>query len=191
MGPALAKSHRVGSGRELVTVMSSKFSDADRQRILAESRATLARGLEDHPNMVAALDDPPVNEDTYVRSEPRVESLNERHRREITETEARFEIERERERVKRESAEQKHAEVAANAAAVQRIAELEAEVLEVARATGTVCEALENELARVTRENTELKLAQAKLETRLAELQLNAAPDRSNSVIDLSPPHVN
>jgi hypothetical protein len=65
-----------------------------------------------------------------------------RHAREITEQEQRFEFERER---------QARAMIVANAAAEQRIADLEAEVLEVARATGTVCDALEHELARVTR----------------------------------------
>jgi hypothetical protein len=36
------------------------------------------------------------------------------------------------------------------------------------KATSTLCEALENELAHVTRENTELKTKQAQLETALA-----------------------
>jgi len=60
VGPALAKCHRVGSGSDLVTAMSSKFSLADRQRNLAEGRAILARRLEDQPNTMAASDDPPV-----------------------------------------------------------------------------------------------------------------------------------
>ncbi|MGV7215034.1 hypothetical protein [Bradyrhizobium sp. UFLA05-112] len=120
--------------------------------------------------------------------EPRVESLNERHRREITEEEARFGTEREPER-------QGRAEIA-NAAADQRIAGLEAEVLELARATNAVIEALEVELSRATSENRELKLAQARLETRLAELQLKISeatvPERSSKIIDLPPlPRVN
>jgi hypothetical protein len=120
-----------------------------------------------------------------------VESINMRHRREITQQEQEFEIEREREHVRQE-----RTRIAANAAAEQRIAELEAELAELARATSTVADAFEHELSYVTSENRELKLSQARLETRLAELQLqvteSSASDRGNKIINLPPlPSVN
>jgi hypothetical protein len=61
-------------------------------------------------------------------------------------------------------------------------------VLEVARATGTVCEALEKELAHVTRENAELKTEQAQLEAALAGVRLTLATGGRKAILDLPTP---
>jgi hypothetical protein len=65
--------------------------------------------------------------------------------------------------VKQERAERERAN-AANVAADQRVAELESDLTELARATSTAADAFEKELARVTKENAELKTKQAQLE---------------------------
>jgi septal ring factor EnvC (AmiA/AmiB activator) len=92
---------------------------------------------------------------------------------------------RERERVKQERAERERAN-AANAAADQRVAELESDLAELARATSTAADAFENELARVTKENAELKTKQVQLEAALAELRLTLA-ERAGKPLDLKP----
>ncbi|CCE11559.1 hypothetical protein BRAS3843_720019 [Bradyrhizobium sp. STM 3843] len=166
--------------------LMSKFTPEEAAEIIAQGRETLQRvdaALVDRSHEQISAGDPTGQ---FVRfAEPRVETTNQRHAREITEQDKRFEIEREREKRER-------ADIAANAAAEQRIAGLEAEVLGLARATNTVIEALEGELAHVTSENRELKLSRTRLETRLAELQLkvteNAASDRGNKILDLPNP---
>jgi PAS domain-containing protein len=150
----------------------SKFSPEEAARILADAYAHLT------PRDHAVPTDLPAEEVAY--EPPPAEDRVAKWKREADEQEERFARERER---------QERAEIAANAPAVQRIADLEAEVLEVARATGTVCEALENELAHVTRENTELKTRQAQLEAALADLRL-AVTERSDrkAMLDLPNP---
>ncbi|OKO71889.1 hypothetical protein [Bradyrhizobium sp. AS23.2] len=94
--------------------------------------------------------------------EPR-ESRNERHRRELSERDEQWAAERRRERASLE----------------RRIASLEAQVaglyeetIGLARATNTYTDALEHELAHRSAEVAELKLAQARLEKTIAELEL-------------------
>jgi len=70
----------------------------------------------------------------------------------------------------------------------QRIDGLEEQVLEVVRCMITACEGLENELARVTRENLELKTKQLNLEAALAELRLSLATDDRKAIRDLPNP---
>jgi hypothetical protein len=140
----------------------SKFSPEEAARILADAYAHLT-----------TRDDAVPTERKLLTS--RCGRPCRQVEREADEQEERFARERER---------QERAEIAANAAAVQRIADLEAEVLEVARATGTVCEALENELAHVTRENTELKIRQAQLEAVLADLRLALTGGVSVPIVD-------
>ncbi|OKO73745.1 hypothetical protein AC629_36390 [Bradyrhizobium sp. NAS80.1] len=154
----------------------SKFTPEEAAEIIAQSHETLRR-------VNAALAGPRLDLENAeaveiaASFEPRVETRNQRDRRELEQQEALFAVERERDRMER-------AEIAAVAAAEQRIAGLEAEVLELARATNTVIEALEGELAHVTSENRELKLAQVKLETRVAELRIKVTetvdPDRKD-----------
>jgi hypothetical protein len=175
--------------------MLNKFTPEEAAESIAESRETLRRIDARLAERWPIDEDISPNEsgtgkwDASVPCEPRVETTNERHRREITEQERHFGIERERERVRQERAVREHANTTA-VAANQRIAELEDEVLELARGCNAVVDALEHELARDTSENTELKLSQARLETRLAELSLKVAEtvaaDRSKA-IDLPP----
>ncbi|TGN74455.1 hypothetical protein EOW77_0033745 [Bradyrhizobium yuanmingense] len=120
---------------------------------------------------------------THVGDLPPVEPLNMRHRREIAEQERRFEAERESERAAQECIMRERTEIAASASTDQRIAELENDLVELARATSTVADALEHELSRVTRENLELKTALAKTEARLTELELRLVS--AGAVVDL------
>jgi hypothetical protein len=63
------------------------------------------------------------------------------------------------------------------------------DLLEVVRAAQTNGEALNNELSHVTRENRELKIRQAELETKLAELKLIVAErEGRKAILDLPNP---
>ena len=77
--------------------------------------------------------------------------------------------------------------IAEEAAALARIAGLEAEVLELAQGANAAVDALEAELAHVTAENAELKVSLARLETKLAELQLKIVETDTGKVISLPP----
>jgi hypothetical protein len=123
---------------------------------------------------------------TRVRYEC-VETFNQRCRRELSERDAAWEIERENECAAQERAERERAEIAANAAAERRIAELEAEMLDLARGCNAAVDALQNELSRVTSENADLRLKQSQRETTLAELRLTLATN-GKAVVDLPNP---
>jgi hypothetical protein len=142
--------------------MSKTFTDEERDAINAETYATLDRTAEIAAKRKIAL--------------LPIETRNQRHIREIAEQDARFEAERAAER-KREARERRA--IFNN----QRIDELESQVLEIVKCTITACEGLEYELARVTRENADLKLKQAQLEITMAELRL-ALAERTGKVIE-------
>jgi|SRR6516162_7595168 hypothetical protein len=157
--------------------MSKTFSDEERDAILAESYAALDRTAE----IAAVAKMPNENESPTRISEPPTETRNQRHIREIEEQEARFERERAEER--RREMRERRAQLSH-----QRIDGLEEQVLEVVRCMITACEGLENELARVTRENLELKTKQLNLEAALAELRLSLATDDRKAIRDLPNP---
>jgi len=155
--------------------MSKTFSDEERDAILAESYAALDRTAE----IAAVAKMPNENESPTRISEPPTETRNQRHIREIEEQEARFERERAEER--RREMRERRAQLSH-----QRIDGLEEQVLEVVRCMITACEGLE--LARVTRENLELKTKQLNLEAALAELRLSLATDDRKAIRDLPNP---
>jgi hypothetical protein len=141
------------------------------------------------------MDDEPISEQQHepadesrTRSafEPRTESRNARHIREIEERDAQWAAETEAEHARQQRDERERA-IAVNAAAVQRITDLESEVLQLAEACNALADALEHELAHVTRENIELKEKQVQLESALAALQLTLATERGKA-IDLPNP---
>src|SRR5262245_48078306 len=131
----------------------SQYSDQERQRIIDEARATVRRlsvvvpSVEGSPfwsQHIASADPPPivVDRDPLAKAMARpIEGWSERRlreRREISERDEQFAIERA----------QNATHVSLSAAVDQRIAELEAQVAELATATRTYTEALEVELAR-------------------------------------------
>jgi len=98
-----------------------------------------------------------------------------------------FAAERRRERAAQDRAERERTNAAA-AAADQCISELEDDLAELARATSTTADAFEHELAFVTKENSESKLALAKLETKFAELQIRIIEaNTGKAIVDLPP----
>jgi hypothetical protein len=163
----------MASIRKLVIDMS-RYSDQQRDEILAEARTTLARSLTRESERQK---DSAAADASLVDHLPPVEDRVAKWKREADEQEARFAAERrsEQDRAERECA---------NAADL-RIAELEDDVAELAKACAIATDALEHELAHVTRENLELKAALAKTETKLAELEL--ALVSTGAVIDLPP----
>jgi hypothetical protein len=155
----------------------SKYTDQERDEILARSRELLQEREREGQSPLPPHDPPAIEISTETR--------NQRDRRELTERDAEWEIERAREA----SREQRERERANSGYFDQRLVDLESQLLEAVRTTTTVCEALEIELSRATRENLELKARQAQLETQIAELRLALAErgDRK-AILDLPNP---
>jgi len=126
-------------------------------------------------------EDEPSKSSSIAANLPPFETRNERHIREIEERDARWEAERAEER-KREMRQRR--EQISN----RRLDELESQLLEVVKCCITATEGLENELARVTAENADLKLKQTQLETALAELRLALATGDRKAILDLPNP---
>jgi hypothetical protein len=162
--------------------------------ILAESRAILERGRWEGRGMAAFTDGPPVEDDAGktdpwdgVRSEPPVETRNQRDRREITEQETRFDAERAREAHRLDTRLLTAADVdqrIASALAAERQA-----VIPALRAA--VDELLDQEREHAKRELTEsmrsLELQIARLESALSALQPALTTERGKA-IDLPNP---
>ena len=124
-------------------------------------------------------------------TEPRIETRNERHRREIEEQDRRHELERKRERREREKRTQAAREPLL-VSAYQRIGAIEDQLLEVARATAKLADGVNDELIELRTENTKLSAQVSRLEGEVAKLQneareLKAARKKGGerSVIDL------
>jgi hypothetical protein len=147
----------------------SKFSDAERRRIVAESHATLARPLHSAQQEERRGGEPCPPVDLPL------ETRNQRDRRELAERDAAWEVEREKERA-RAHRDQRRAELA-SAGADQRIAYLEQQLTDVARCAGTLCDGLNDELARVTGENAALKAKQAEVEAALKRENLELSKE--------------
>jgi hypothetical protein len=155
----------------------SNYSDEQREAILAECYATLDRTAEiAAAHKMVNEDDVPKNESLTRFSEPPTETRNQRAIREIAERDAQFEI-------KRRQEQQREARERRAQFSNRQIEYLETQVLEVVRCMITACEGFENELARVTAENAELKKKQLDLETSIAELRLSLA-ERGGKVIE-------
>jgi hypothetical protein len=135
--------------------MLNKFTPEQAKAIIEKSRKTLSRpvlqsGREERREDYQATESPPVD------GLPPSESVNARHRRELAEQEKRFELERQRERAAQDRIARERARHA-DSVAEQRIAELEAKVIELAKACRSALAALEAEIARVSGENLDLK----------------------------------
>jgi hypothetical protein len=167
----------------------SRYSDEDKARVRRESYEAIRR--VDEMLTGAASDDPPVDDDagqkrtTGFAFEPPFESRIDRERRELAEQERRFEIERAREarEERREAAKREPGSLLL--ATNQRIGAVEDSMLELARGTNKLAEAVNAELIELRTENAKLIAQLSRLETDLAKLkkEVRAEPP----VIDLPP----
>jgi len=163
-----------------VSAMMNKFSPEQAKSIIDEARARVAdrdvTPREAENVRISEGSTPACGSSLSV--ETLTETRNQRDARKLTERDAQWEIERMREQLKQQRIERERAEIVASAANAQRIADLEAEVLELAKACNAAIDALEIELSRVTGENLDLK-------ARFAELQCRIADANAGKPIDL------
>jgi hypothetical protein len=161
----------------------SKFSEAERQNILDQSRDLLSRepfspgakvggghGRDD--NVISALSpaDPPI-----------VETLNQRHRRELDERDAQWAIERRRERARDDlGVDRKIAVVRAE------LEELRGHVIEIAKSASTGVERINNAIGELERKSDAVDRIE-KLFARL-ESKIDQALPRERGSIDLPNP---
>ncbi len=145
MGAAFAERSRLAARCKLVIAMN-KYSEEDKQRIIAQSREQIRR-------IDAVLDDRRECVDNSTSSlsaqghdlyEPRVESRNERHRRELSERDQRWARER-----RREQREEHDIERRLMSAVDARIANLRKEMTEAVAMTGKAVEAISHEIDRL------------------------------------------
>jgi hypothetical protein len=146
-----------------------RYSQQEREAIIRESRALLAEDWQRGKG--SPLDSPVV-------SEPIVETVKERHRREIAERDREWERER-----ARDAGTRSQHELATN-----RISSIEAQVLEVARGTNQFAEAAAAEMAELRAENVTLSAKVARLEIEIGNLQAAKRSRKtkpSGEIIDL------
>src|ERR1700749_3128840 len=117
----------------------SRYSDEERQRILAQSRET--RGRLD-PSSSVEGDERPADQVmvTGPPVEPPTEKLSMKHRRELTAQEKRFRIERLARKRQEQQERERQVDGWARALSDQRVEELQSTLTEVLRETTTCIE---------------------------------------------------
>jgi hypothetical protein len=145
------------------------YSESEAARIIAEARENVSRLLparagREEQSAVMDRDAPPVSDDADRFVSP-TKTLNQRHRDELAEQERRFEVERERARIR-----QRRERAWAAHPFEQRVGAVENSMLELARGTGRLAEAVSAELTALRIENLELRTLIHKLEKQFAEL---------------------
>jgi hypothetical protein len=152
----------------------SKYSDREREAIIRESHELLAEDWQ-RGNCCSPLDSPVVS-----YSAP-IETLKERHLRELAERDRAWEVERARDAGVRSSTSELEI-------ANQRIGSVEVSILEVARGVNKLGEGVSDELTALREKNTQLAAQVARLEVELANLQTKRSSRKakpSGEIIDL------
>jgi hypothetical protein len=152
----------------------------DRQRMTVDE-------LMDADPPADAPTNPEAVETAAVRIEPRVESRNERHRRELAERDERWAIKRAQEQVKqeRERAEAASRDQADNAAVIERLTVIEQLLFDTMPAIDKMANGIERDMQALKLRVTEAETKSARLETRIAELQtkiVEASLDRGKTI---------
>jgi len=159
----------------------TKFSDAERQRILNQSRELLSRPLPPVEREERREDHHRLPDDSPVDLAP-IESRNEQHRRELELQEKQFERERKQRKREEDQKRQQRLDAWAQAADNGRIDHLEETLLDSVKSMITLTTALENELSRISGENLNLKRALAELEVSFGRTARDGSPNAARSI---------